>query len=231
MRAKHCALVGLCLGVVGLSGCTDWAGYDIDYFWENIPILSTMRHTVTYDPYEMPRLPAEHTIPVVSPIGDVPPPFTQAQLDSAAATLTNPYGSSPSAEVLARGKFLYDTQCIVCHGPAGAGDGSIVGGGKFPFAPAINSAATAARSDGYIYGMIAVGRGLMPPYGEKLRHLDRWAVVTYVRELERQASGNAAPMPDVEVPMSPVIPAGTSPAEAPPSAKALTQGVGKGTQP
>jgi mono/diheme cytochrome c family protein len=180
---------------VGLSGCTDWAGYDLDYFWGNIPQLSTMRGSVTFDPYELPRLPADHTIPVSGPHADAPPPFTQAQLDSAAATLTNPYGANPSPRVIQRGKALYDTQCIVCHGPSGAGDGPVVGQGKFPFALPLISGTAPGRSDGYIYGIIVVGRGLMPPYGEKLTHLDRWAGVEYVRELERQAGVGAGVAP------------------------------------
>jgi mono/diheme cytochrome c family protein len=186
----HSALAGL--GVAGLSGCTDWAGYDLDYFWGNIPALATLRGSVAYDPYELPRLPAEHTIPVETPIGEVPAPFTQASLDSVAVTLSNPYAPTPDEVVLARGQKVYINQCYACHGPQGAGDGPVVGPGKYPFAPAINGPTTAARSDGYLYGIIAVGRGLMPPYGERIAHLDRWAVVSYLRVLQRQ--GN--PLPD-----------------------------------
>jgi mono/diheme cytochrome c family protein len=49
------------------------------------------------------------------------------------------------------------------------------------------------RSDGYLYGVIAVGRGLMPAYGEKLNHADRWALVGYMRELQRAAGATGAP--------------------------------------
>lgn len=178
--------------LAGLSGCTDWAGYDLDSFWGKIPALSTMRSSVVYDPYEMPRLPAEHSVPVESPNGDTPAPFTQAQLDSVAPTLRSPF-ATPDSAVLARGEYVYENQCTACHGPAGAGDGPVVGPGKFPFALPVNGPATAARSDGYLYGVIAVGRGLMPPYGEKIAHLDRWAVVAYVRQLERQAGATATP--------------------------------------
>ena len=193
IRAKHfrtLALAGVC--AVGLSGCTDWAGYDLDYFWNNVPVLSTMRGSVTFDPYELPRLPADHTIPVDGPDADAPPPFTQAQLDSAAATLTSPYGPTPSAPVVQRGRTLYDRQCIVCHGPTGAGNGPVVGPGKFPFALPLISGTAPGRSDGYIYAIMVVGRGLMPPYGEKLTNLDRWAVVAYVRQLQ-QTAATAAP--------------------------------------
>lgn len=179
-----------------LAGCTDWAGYDLDYAYDPVPALATMRRSVGFDPYEMPRLPPEHSVPVAGPYGAAPGPFTQAQLDSVGATLTNPFAGGASPEVLARGEALFAAQCSVCHGPAGAGDGPIVGGGKFPFSVPVNAGAAVARSDGYLYGVIAVGRGLMPPYGEKLAHEDRWAVVSYVRQLQGgggQAAGAVAP--------------------------------------
>ncbi|HEX6925717.1 MAG TPA: c-type cytochrome [Longimicrobiaceae bacterium] len=173
------------LSPVLLSGCTDWAGYDLDYFWGNFPALATMRPGVGYDPYEMPRLPAENSVPVASELGPPPAPFTQAQLDSVAATLVNPYAGQATPEVLARGEALFAAQCAVCHGPGGAGDGTVIGPGKFPMATPLNTGTALTRSDGYIYAVMTVGRGLMPPYGEKLGHADRWAVVEYVRSLQR----------------------------------------------
>ena len=59
----------------------------------------------------------------------------------------------------------------------------------------LNLVAEAARgrSDGYIYGVvtysIAMGRGLMPRYRDKVRACDRWDVVNYVRRLQAQAVG------------------------------------------
>jgi hypothetical protein len=63
----------LAAGVL-LAGCTDWAGYDIDVAAGKVPQLATMRRSVIPDPYEMPRLPAEGTVPVAHPLGDVPGP-------------------------------------------------------------------------------------------------------------------------------------------------------------
>jgi mono/diheme cytochrome c family protein len=179
------------LSPVLLGGCTDWAGYDLDYFWGYIPALATMRNSVVLDPYEMPRLPPEHSVPIAGEFGNAPGPFTQAQLDSVAATLTNPFAGGGDPTVLARGEVLYASQCAICHGPTGAGNGPIIGAGKFPFSLPVSGGTAVGRSDGYIYAIIAAGRGLMPPYGEKLGHGDRWAVVEYVRELQR--AGGAAP--------------------------------------
>jgi mono/diheme cytochrome c family protein len=216
--------------LVVLTGCTDWAMYDVDVAQGKVPFLSTMRKSVRPDPYEYLRQTVPGTVPVQSPLGDVPPHFTQAQLDSAAATLQSP--ARGNAESLARGQVLYERSCSVCHGPAGAGDGQVVRRvtgrdgkeyGRFPFAPPINGAATAARADGYIYAVVAVGRGLMPSYGERLTHTDRWAVVEYVRELQSRAGAGpratvgtpaaAAPQPapaaPQNAPAAAVPPAGT----------------------
>lgn len=194
----------------GLTACTDLAGYDLDRFWGYLPFMSVLREGVEYDPYDMPRLPAEGAIPVATPMGDLPPAFTQSELDSVAATLTNPL--SASAAVLARGKLAYERQCSACHGPAGAGNGPVVGRGKFPFAAALNGEVTAGRSDGYIYAVTRVGRGLMPAYGDRLTEHDRWAVVHYVRTLHQRAEAAG---------LQPVAPANTS---AVPNAGVVEQG-------
>jgi mono/diheme cytochrome c family protein len=41
--------------------------------------------------------------------------------------------------------------------------------------------------------VIDVGRGLMPPYGHRMTHADRWAVVSYLRQL--QGTSGPAPAP------------------------------------
>ena len=232
---KRLALAALACTV--LPACTDWAGYDLDVASGKVPQLANMRHSVIPDPYAMPRLPAPHSIPSENPMGDVPERFSGAQLDSVAPTLRNPYAGGAPQAVLARGAVMFNNNCMVCHGPQGAGNGPVVqpaqaGGksfGRFPGAPAINGAVTAARSDGYVYAVVAAGRGLMPPYGERVTHLDRWAVVEYVRAL--QAASGAAPQragvaPAQPVPAAPppaapaTAPATTAPAAAPAPAPA-----------
>jgi len=205
------------VGVIALmgtaAGCTDAAGYDLDILLGRVPFFSYMRESVSPAPYEMPRLPAEGSVPAVNPRGNVPPPFTQTDLVGRAAVvegLQNPL--EPTAAVLARGGQLYQQHCWACHGDQGVGNGPVVGPGKFPYAPASNAAAVAQYSDGYLYGIIRVGRGLMPAYGDRTGHLDRWAMVLYMRQLGAQ--------PGIMVPANmPISPAGAAPAEGlPPGA-------------
>ena len=207
----------LAAAVLSLPACTDWAGYDLDRASGAVPAFSTMRNDVSPDPYQMPREPVPGTVPSQHPLGDVPATYSQTQLDSIAPLLTNPL--QPTAQVLARGKQVYESQCSACHGDLGQGNGPVVDAqNKFPFAPALNAAATQARSDGYIYAVIDVGRNFMPPYGARIPHLDRWAVVSYVRRLQGTLETRNPP-PQVS-PGGAALDAGTVPAGGEPQPSA-----------
>ncbi|HEX6746249.1 MAG TPA: cytochrome c [Longimicrobium sp.] len=227
--AERLAVVAL--STFGLAACTDWAGYDLDVASGKVPQLANMRRSVIPDPYAMPRLPAPNAVPSESPMGVTPAHFTSDKLDSVAATLRNPYSGGAPAPVLARGQVVFQNNCYVCHGPEGAGNGPVVQPAKgangqmysrFPGAPAINGQVTAAKSDGYVYAVVAAGRGLMPPYGPRLTEADRWAVVEYVRAL--QARAGQAPQRAGAAPAAPATaaPAGATPAPAPATAPPST---------
>ena len=101
-----------------------------------------------------------------------------ATIDSMAA-LANPVPSSDSS--LANGRMYYQINCAVCHGDRGMGDGAAT---RFGMAGiSIVADLTKARTDGYLFGMIRNGRGLMPPYN-RIEERDRWDVVNYIRALQ-----------------------------------------------
>jgi len=101
-----------------------------------------------------------------------------ATIDSMAA-IANPVAASDSS--LLNGRKYYQINCAVCHGDAGAGDGPATRFGM----PGISIVTdmTRGRTDGYLFGMIRNGRGLMPPYN-RIEDADRWDVVNYVRGLQ-----------------------------------------------
>jgi len=101
-----------------------------------------------------------------------------ATIDSM-ASLRNP--TPPTDSSLANGRKYFQINCAVCHGDRAMGDGPAT---KFGM-PGINLTMdiTKARTDGYIFGMIRNGRGLMPPYN-RIEEMDRWDVVNYVRALQ-----------------------------------------------
>src|SRR4051812_2302788 len=84
-----------------------------------------------------------------------------------------PNPTAPDARSLDNGRKYYNINCAVCHGVQGIGDGPATQYGM----PGINigklSNAATNLSDGYIWGMIRNGRGLMPSYN-RIEELDRW---------------------------------------------------------
>lgn len=89
----------------------------------------------------------------------------------------------PTEAVLARGQVQFNTYCMVCHGPAGEGDGTIVP--KFPRPPSLLSDKVRGWSDGRIFHVITAGQNLMPSYASQIQMADRWAIVHYVRAIQR----------------------------------------------
>ena len=120
-----------------------------------------------------------------------PPPWqgTSYVPGFASSTLTE----TRTAESLNRGKWVFQTYCLVCHGENGQGNGpvSVAGGGPFPGVPSLVDPTRPKMTDGAIYGMIVeaqrMGRGLMPRYGDKVHGTDRWDLVNYVRNLQLNA--------------------------------------------
>jgi mono/diheme cytochrome c family protein len=176
---RKSGLLGLLLvALVTLGGCTE-----IENAMASVDILNFMRESPAFDPYEAPRYPPRNSVPVASPGEKWEPavPKTEAALRAWGDTLTNPLAMTEP--VLEAGAKAYQTYCAVCHGVGAEGDGPLVGPGKLPFATNLILPATQDRTDGYVYAVIRVGRGLMPSYA-RIPPAQRWAVVNYVRHLQ-----------------------------------------------
>lgn len=84
---------------------------------------------------------------------------------------------------LQRGQKMYNTYCLVCHGPYGEGDGTVVP--KFARPPSLQSDKIINFADGGIYHIISNGQNRMPSYASQILQNDRWAIVHYIRALHR----------------------------------------------
>jgi mono/diheme cytochrome c family protein len=109
---------------------------------------------------------------------------TSADAERAGRELSNPV--PPTAAALARGRHVYETFCIVCHGVQGAGDGPVIAK-KFPPPPSYTSARLLTMPDGQIFHVITRGTEVMPSYGGQIAPGDRWNVIHYVRQLQARA--------------------------------------------
>jgi len=86
---------------------------------------------------------------------------------------------------LERGRKVYEIYCIVCHGKRAEGNGPIVGPGLFPAPPSLHTPQARGFPDGHIFHVISRGQKKMPSYADRIDPDERWAVVHYVRALQR----------------------------------------------
>jgi len=112
--------------------------------------------------------------------GFTPYPY-KGMPDSAGKSLVNPL--QPTAKVLALGKEKYLTFCSPCHGNFATGDSRLRG--QFPNPPTLHSDKVRTWPDGSVYHVITEGQNIMPAYASQISREERWAVVHYVRALQR----------------------------------------------
>ena len=96
-------------------------------------------------------------------------------------------------EVMDRGADRYNIYCTPCHGDNGAGDGIIVTRGmKQP--PSFLEQRLIDMPAGYFFDVITSGYGVMYSYASRVNPEDRWAIVAYLRAIQK--TGPAIPTAD-----------------------------------
>ena len=96
-----------------------------------------------------------------------------------------------------RGRDRYTIYCLPCHGAVGDGQGITKQYGMGA-TPTYHDDRLRKMAEGEIFNTITVGspNKNMLPYADKLLPEDRWAVVAYVRSLQRAQQGTAADVTD-----------------------------------
>ncbi len=124
------------------------------------------------------RLPVSGTVAR----GFIPYPYALgAKADSIGKFLINPLLNSKATLELGKKKYL--TFCSPCHGNFGNGDSRLAG--QFPNPPTLHSDKVRNWPDGAIFHTITVGQNVMPAYQYQISRDERWAVVKYIRTLQR----------------------------------------------
>jgi len=178
--AKRLALAAVALGAAGCSWFTDFRYEPKIKPWEE---QYAGNDTTPF------RGQPEFSVPLT---GNPEPAYVvshaslPATIDSMSG-LVNPHVATPAT--LDNGRKYFQINCAVCHGAGGAGDGRALRYGV-P-APTLLGDITKNRTDGYIWGMMRNGRGLMPTY-DRIEDSERWDVVLYVRALQGKIPGVVA---------------------------------------
>src|SRR5688500_14448127 len=111
--------------------------------------------------------------------------------------------------VVERGRQRYTIYCQPCHDARGDGKGILFQRGNVPTAT-FHQEKMLKYSDGQIFDIMTNGQGLMPAYRWPIPPADRWAIVAYVRGLQRDRQARNA---SAAAPTSPPAPA-SAPATA-----------------
>jgi mono/diheme cytochrome c family protein len=102
-----------------------------------------------------------------------------------------------TGDLMERGHERFDIFCSPCHGRTGTGDGIIVRRG-YRRPPTFHQDRLRQAAPGYVFDVITNGFGAMPDYAQQIPVEDRWAIVAYLKALQRsqQATIDNVPAAD-----------------------------------
>jgi hypothetical protein len=161
------------------------------------------------------RLPVGGTVPIGY---EMPKPETTTSLAAAVGPYTHPragfsagtdyyntgkmgdhWGTGIPVEVtrelMERGQQRFNITCVMCHGAAAEGNGITK---QYGLATVVSLQDERIRkmSDGEIFNTITNGKNTMMAYGPNVMIADRWAIIAYLRALQRSQNAAIADVPE-----------------------------------
>lgn len=103
--------------------------------------------------------------------------------------------------LMQRGCERYEVFCAPCHGLSGYGDGPVskraeaLAEGTWAIPSSLHADQSRNLTVGQLYDTISHGVRNMPAYGAQVGVRDRWAIVAYVRALQRSQHASPADLP------------------------------------
>jgi hypothetical protein len=97
--------------------------------------------------------------------------------------------------VLERGQQRYNIYCAPCHDQVGDGQGMVIKKGFLP-PPSFHLDRIRVFPDGYYYNVITNGIRNMPSYKAQIPVIDRWAIIAYVRALQKSQNATLKDIPE-----------------------------------
>jgi mono/diheme cytochrome c family protein len=147
-----------------------------------------MVYSVPYDsfapnPVTRDGLTLQRPVPGTIPRGFMPLHYeaTTEEAERAGLELSNPV--APTPRTAAEGRQLFETFCVVCHGPRGEGDGPLIP--RIPNPPSYTSSRVRDMPAGRIFHVITFGSGRMPAYASQVPQRERWLIAAHVQTLQK----------------------------------------------
>jgi mono/diheme cytochrome c family protein len=163
-----------------------------------------------------PRMPIAGTVPIgyelpkaqtiATPAAAVSGPEERAQLAFSAAPDYHDTGKMGpnwgtgipiplTPELMRRGQQRFNITCAMCHGLNGAGNGITKQYGLTTVVT-LQDDRIRKMADGEIFNTITNGKNTMMAYGPNIPVNDRWAIIAYLRALQRSQGAAVADIPE-----------------------------------
>jgi len=137
----------------------------------------------------------------LDPNAPAPPPAPGAAAAGPAVAWLAEFPLPVTAEMMKRGRQRYNVYCAPCHGLAGEGDGLVarraaeLQQGTWVPPTSLQSEAVRGQPVGQLFNTISNGVRKMPAYGAQISVPDRWAIVLYLRALQRTQNAKPEDVP------------------------------------
>ncbi len=137
------------------------------------------------------RMPAAGTIA----LGDIRADHVYYQGKNADGSLVLKMPVEITLNLLQRGQERYNIYCAPCHDQTGSGQGIVVKKGFLP-PPSFHLDRLREAPDGHFFDVISHGIRNMPAYNHQIQVADRWAIVAYLRALQRSQNARKSDVPE-----------------------------------
>ncbi len=219
-------LIFVLAGIVIVAMCGFRGEHSTRTPWEIFPDMVRQQKVRAQSPIDFfgdgrgPRVPIASTVPIGYEMPKAPPGISPNATEPAAersrphigfSVGTDYYNTGKmganwgtgipvpvTAELMQRGRQRFNITCSVCHGLTAAGNGIAKQYG-------LNTVVTLQderirkMADGEIFNTITNGKNTMMSYGGNVPVADRWAIIAYVRALQRSQNAPAADVPPDEL--------------------------------
>lgn len=183
----------VCAVVLTTSACrTENVFRRLDFSWNRMQVQPR------YDAYEASRFFEDGTTMRAPPPGTVPYASNLGAAPELEGKVGDAYVTSIPLPIdrslFDQGRSKFEVTCAICHGVLG--DGKTVVAeymGRRP--PSLVDPAILTLPPGRVYEIVRDGYGLMPSYANHLNIADRWAVIAYLRALQRSQHAVVAELP------------------------------------
>ncbi len=101
-------------------------------------------------------------------------------------------------KLIARGEERYNINCAVCHGRTGVGNGIVQQIGNWATVANLQDERIRVMPDGQLFNTITNGKNTMGAYGPQIAVEDRWAIVSYLRTLQRSQNAKVADLSEAQ---------------------------------